>query len=107
MKRRTNFQKSQALIEFALVSPVLLLLLFVMTLPRFRPSYILHAQSTGITGIHVVGQPVLVFDHVVDKMARLVIDRAKNGQVANSWPRWEEMLGIGPASGYVGAPRQS
>ncbi len=25
------------------------------------------AQSTAITGIHVVGQPVLVFDHLVDK----------------------------------------
>jgi hypothetical protein len=41
---------------------------------------------------------------VVDKMANLVIDRALHGQPSQSWPRWEEMLGIGPASGYTGAP---
>ena len=39
------------------------------------------------------------FEHVVDRMARLVIDRALNGSPANSWPRWEEMLGIGAAAG--------
>ena len=40
------------------------------------------------------------FGHVVEKMAKLVIDRALKGNVANSWPRWEEMLGIGAASGF-------
>jgi hypothetical protein len=44
------------------------------------------------------------FDMVVDKMANLVIDRALHGQPSQSWPRWEEMLGIGPSSGYTGAP---
>ena len=37
-------------------------------------------------------------------MAHLVIDRALNGQAANSWPRWEEMIGKGAASGFIGAP---
>jgi hypothetical protein len=44
------------------------------------------------------------FRHVVEKMAQLVVDRALNGQPSQSWPRWEEMLGIGPAGGYTGAP---
>jgi hypothetical protein len=44
------------------------------------------------------------FSHVVEKMASLVIDRALNGTPAQTWPRWEEMLGIGPASGFTGAP---
>ena len=44
------------------------------------------------------------FSHVVEKMAALVIDRAINGRPSQSWPRWEEMLGIGPASGFTGAP---
>src|SRR6202041_3794447 len=44
------------------------------------------------------------FGHVVEKMANLVIDRALKGNVANSWPRWEEMLGIGAASGFTAAP---
>ena len=44
------------------------------------------------------------FRHVVEKMAHLVIDRALNGHPSQSWPRWEEMLGIGPASGFTGAP---
>lgn len=47
------------------------------------------------------------FDHVVDKMARLVIDRALHGEVSNSWPRWEEMLGLGAASGFAGAPKSA
>jgi hypothetical protein len=46
------------------------------------------------------------FEHVVDRMARLVIDRALNGSPANSWPRWEEMLGIGAATGFTGAPEK-
>jgi hypothetical protein len=44
------------------------------------------------------------FRHVVEKMAQLVVDRALNGQPSQSWPRWEEMLGVGPAGGYTGAP---
>jgi hypothetical protein len=44
------------------------------------------------------------FSHVVEKMAHLVVDRALNGHPAMCWPRWEEMLGIGPASGFTGAP---
>ena len=44
------------------------------------------------------------FSHVVEKMSALVIDRAINGHPSQSWPRWEEMLGIGPTSGYTGAP---
>ena len=45
------------------------------------------------------------FEHVVEKMAKLVIDRALRGNVANTWPRWEEMLGIGAASGFSAAPK--
>ena len=45
------------------------------------------------------------FGHVVDKMAKLN-DRALKGNVANSWPRWEEMLGIGAASGFTQRPPQ-
>jgi len=45
------------------------------------------------------------FEHVVDKMSRLVIDRALNGNVASTWPRWEEMLGIGTAAGFTGAAK--
>jgi hypothetical protein len=44
------------------------------------------------------------FGHVVEKMAALVIDRARSGEPSQSWPRWEEMLGIGAASGFTGAP---
>jgi len=44
------------------------------------------------------------FDMVVEKMSKLVIDRALNGHPSQCWPRWEEMLGIGPASGFTGAP---
>jgi hypothetical protein len=29
---------------------------------------------------------------VVDKMARLVIDRALTGNTANTWPRWTELI---------------
>jgi hypothetical protein len=45
------------------------------------------------------------FSHVLEKMSDLVIDRALNPDPARSWPRWEEMLGIGAASGFTGAPR--
>ena len=47
------------------------------------------------------------FELVVEKMARLVIDRALNGQASSPWPRWEEMLGIGAAAGFTGAPRSA
>jgi hypothetical protein len=43
------------------------------------------------------------FEHVVDKMSRLVIDRALRGNVTNTWPRWEEMLGLGSPAGFTGA----
>jgi hypothetical protein len=45
------------------------------------------------------------FEHVVDRMARLVIDRALHGNIANTWPRWEEMLGMGAPAGFTGAAR--
>ena len=45
------------------------------------------------------------FEMAVDKMSRLVIDRAVNGAPSNPWPRWEEMLGVGAAGGFTGAPR--
>jgi hypothetical protein len=44
------------------------------------------------------------FKEVVERMARLVIDRALHDDPSYPWPRWEEMLGIGPASGFTGAP---
>jgi hypothetical protein len=44
------------------------------------------------------------FRLVTEKMSRLVIDRALNGHPAQSWPRWEEMLGIGPGTGFSGGP---
>jgi hypothetical protein len=44
------------------------------------------------------------FSHVVEKMANLVIDRAQTNDPSQCWPRWEEMLGIGAASGFSGAP---
>jgi hypothetical protein len=44
------------------------------------------------------------FQMVVEKMANLVIDRALTGHPSQSWPRWEEMLGVGAASGFTGAP---
>jgi hypothetical protein len=47
------------------------------------------------------------FDLVVERMSRLVIDRALNGTAAGMWPRWEEMLGEGAASGFTGAPARS
>jgi hypothetical protein len=47
------------------------------------------------------------FEHVVEKMARLVIDRALHGKASSPWPRWEELLGIGAAAGYTGAPQQA
>jgi hypothetical protein len=34
------------------------------------------------------------FEIVVDRMARLVIERALSGQPSQSWPRWAEMAGL-------------
>jgi hypothetical protein len=34
------------------------------------------------------------FEIVVDKMARLVIDRALHGRAQQSWPRWADMVGL-------------
>lgn len=45
------------------------------------------------------------FEMVLDKMSRLVIERALNGAPSNPWPRWEEMLGIGAPGGFIGAPK--
>ena len=45
------------------------------------------------------------FEQVVEKMARLVIDRALQGDVTHTWPRWEEMLGMGATAGFTGAAR--
>jgi hypothetical protein len=47
------------------------------------------------------------FETVVDKMARLVIDRALHGDAANTWPRWEAMLGFGAPTGFTAAPKPS
>ena len=44
------------------------------------------------------------FDLVIDKMSKLVVDRALSGATTKPWPRWEEMLGWGKASGFVGQP---
>jgi hypothetical protein len=44
------------------------------------------------------------FDLVIDKMSNLVIDRALSDATTKPWPRWEEMLGWGKASGFVGQP---
>jgi hypothetical protein len=38
------------------------------------------------------------FEMVVQKMADLVIDRALNGQLQQSWPRWAEMVGLASAT---------
>jgi hypothetical protein len=52
------------------------------------------------------------FEQVVDRMARLVIDRALSGDVSNSWPRWEEIVGLtagtqeGGIAGFTGAPKR-
>lgn len=45
------------------------------------------------------------FDLVVERMARLVIDRALTGTTAMMFPRWEEMLALGTASGVIGSPK--
>ncbi|MCI0354326.1 MAG: hypothetical protein L0099_04685 [Acidobacteria bacterium] len=47
------------------------------------------------------------FKEVVERMTRLVIDRALSGDATNPWPRWEEMLGVGRAVGFVGQARRA
>jgi len=47
------------------------------------------------------------FDVVVDRMARLVIDRAVSPQPSNPWPRWEELVGLGAPRGVIGQPARS
>jgi hypothetical protein len=42
------------------------------------------------------------FEMAVEKMSDLVIDRALRGRPDQSWPRWAEMLGIGPVQSAVG-----
>jgi hypothetical protein len=37
------------------------------------------------------------FEIVVDKMARLAVDRALSGKPSQSWPRWAEMTGLSAA----------
>jgi len=44
------------------------------------------------------------FEMVVEKMTRMVIDRALHGAASGPWPRWEEMLKIGASAGFTGAP---
>jgi hypothetical protein len=44
------------------------------------------------------------FSHVLEKMSDLVIDRALNPDPTQSWPRWEEMLGLGSPGGFIGSP---
>lgn len=44
------------------------------------------------------------FELVLDRMSRLVIDRALNGERSGPWPRWEQMLGQPEVAGFVGQP---
>jgi hypothetical protein len=44
------------------------------------------------------------FELVLDRMARLVIDRAVSGALTNPWPRWEQMTGLGVGGGVLGQP---
>ena len=44
------------------------------------------------------------FGMAVEKMAKLVIDRATSGDLTNPWPRWEHMVGLGKAAGVIGQP---
>src|ERR1700683_304136 len=45
------------------------------------------------------------FNEVVQRMAKLVVDRALHGDVANTWPRWEQMLNLGQPAGFTGNPK--
>jgi hypothetical protein len=78
-------------IEFAIKDGIPYAIDFLNPAPDF--------ERDRITGLY--------FEHVVDRMARLVIDRALHGNTANTWPQWKEMLGIGASSGFTGAPKRA
>lgn len=42
------------------------------------------------------------FEDVVERMARLVVDRATTGRAEFPWPRWEAMVGLGASAGVIG-----
>jgi hypothetical protein len=44
------------------------------------------------------------FELVLDRMSKLVVDRALNGAVSGPWPRWEQMLGQKGVAGFIGTP---
>jgi hypothetical protein len=44
------------------------------------------------------------FEIVVDRMARLVIDRAVRAVPTTPWPQWEQMVGLGAPRGVIGQP---
>jgi hypothetical protein len=44
------------------------------------------------------------FEVVLDRMSKLVIDRALNPDPSRAWPQWERMLGLGQTAGVVGQP---
>jgi hypothetical protein len=44
------------------------------------------------------------FGMAVERMAKLVIDRATSSDLTNPWPRWEQMVGLGKAAGVIGQP---
>jgi hypothetical protein len=75
-------------IEFAIRDGVPYAIDFLNPAPDF--------ERDRITGFY--------FDLVVDRMSRLVIDRALPPQPATPWPRWEAMIGLGSPSGVIGAP---
>jgi hypothetical protein len=45
------------------------------------------------------------FDLALDRMSRLVIDRALGGDATIPWPRWEQMIGLGSPAGVLGQPQ--
>jgi hypothetical protein len=44
------------------------------------------------------------FGMAVERMAKLVVDRATSGDLTNPWPRWEQMVGLGQPAGVIGQP---
>ena len=66
-------------IEFAIRDGVPYAIDFLNPAPDF--------ERDRITGFY--------FEMVLDRMARLVIDRALHGQPQQTWPRWAELLKIG------------
>jgi hypothetical protein len=46
------------------------------------------------------------FELVLDRMSKLVIDRALTLDLKNPWPRWEQMVGLGATAGVLGQPEQ-